>query len=131
MQGRPHKYNRPPGPFSVPFLGAPQTYLQNPLDLAMRQYRRYGEVVGINFLGVRGAALYGPAANRHILIDAADNFLVTPIIEQVHSRWIVGEGLVFIDSPRHKRERRLVLPAFNRNRVDQYQVIMRQTAASE
>jgi cytochrome P450 len=124
---RTRTHKKPPGPFAVPFLGAPYTYLENPLDLALRQYRRYGEVVGINVLGVRGAYLYGAGANRHILLDAVDNFLVAPIVEQVHSRWIVGEGLFFIDDPRHKRERRLMMPAFHRKRIDAYQAIMRQT----
>ncbi|HST04956.1 MAG TPA: cytochrome P450 [Chloroflexia bacterium] len=121
----PHR--KPHGPYAFPLVGALYTYLENPLDFAMKQYRRFGEVVGVDIMGIRGAVLHGPEANRYILVDAVDNFLVAPLIDKVHARWIVGDGLLFIDDPRHKRERRLVMPAFHRKRIEEYQTVMRDT----
>ena len=70
--------------------------------------------------------LYGAGANRHPASTRRTTSWSRPC-EQVHSRWIVGEGLFFIDDPRHKRERRLMMPAFHRKRIDAYQAIMRET----
>ena len=120
-------YRKPRGPFAFPLVGALYTYLENPLDFAIRQYERFGEVVGVDIMGIRGVVLHGPEANRYILVDAVDNFLVAPLIDKVHARWIVGDGLLFIDDPRHKRERRLVMPAFHRKRIEEYQAVMRDT----
>jgi cytochrome P450 len=90
-------------------------------------YRRYGEVIRIDLFGIKGAALHGADANRYILVDAVSNFLVSPLIEKVHARWIVGNGLLFIDDPQHKVQRRLIMPAFHRKRIEEYQRVMRET----
>jgi cytochrome P450 len=96
----------------------------NPLAYSLRNYRRYGEVVRIDLFGIKGAALHGADANRYILVDAADNFLVAPLIDRVRARWIVGNGLLFIDDPEHRRHRRLIMPAFSRRRIEEYQHAM-------
>jgi cytochrome P450 len=119
-------YNQPPGPFPLPFIGTLYSYLDNPLDYALKQYRRFGDVVRVDILGIRGAVLHGAEANRYILIDAADNFLVAPLIDKVRARWILGEGVLFIDDPKHKRERKLMMPAFHRKRIEDYQHTMRE-----
>jgi cytochrome P450 len=119
----------PPGPPGPPWVGPIVPYLRDPLSFMMRNYHRYGEVVRINLMGLRGAALHGAEANRYILVDAADNFLAAPLIDRVRARWIVGNGLLFIDDPAHRKQRRLVTPAFSRKRIGEYQLVMRQTTA--
>ncbi len=116
----------PPGPPTLPFVGAVISYMKNPLDFMMENYRRYGEVVRIDLLGIKGAALHGADANRMILVDNASNFLVEPLIDKVHARWIVGNGLLFIDDPAHKQQRRLMMPAFHRKRIEAYSETMRE-----
>ena len=95
----------PPGPPGLPGLGIALPYLRDQLRFLIESYRRYGEVVGISALQFRGAILNGAEANRYILVDAADNFLVAPTIDRAHIRWIVGEGILFIDDPAHKPQR--------------------------
>lgn len=114
----------PPGPPGLPLVGQVLSYMNNPLDFMLENYRRYGDVVRINLLGIKGAALHGAAANRFILVDGASNFEVEPMIEKVHARWIVGHGLIFIDDPDHKQQRRLMMPAFHRKRIEAYQQVM-------
>src|SRR5438067_9188787 len=116
----------PPGPPALPVLGVVHSLWKNSLDFSLANYHRYGDVVRIDLFGLTGAVLHGAEANRHILVDAVDNFLVAPLIERVHANWIVGEGLLFIDDPRHKRERRLIMPAFHRKRIEEYQTVMRE-----
>ncbi len=117
----------PPGPPGLPFVGAVFSFAYNPLDFMLNNYRRYGEVIRIDLLGIKGAALHGADANRYILVDAVDNFLVAPLIDKVHARWIVGNGLLFIDDPQHRSQRRLIMPAFHRKRIEEYQRVMRET----
>lgn len=117
----------PPGPPGLPLVGAVFSFAYNPLDFMLDNYRRYGEVIRIDLFGIKGAALHGADANRYILVDAVDNFLVSPLIEKVHARWIVGNGLLFIDDPQHKVQRRLIMPAFHRKRIEAYQRTMRET----
>ena len=121
--------SEPPGPPRLPGVGQVVTYTRNTLDLMLDNYRRYGDVVRIDVLGIKGVALHGAAANRYILVDAADNFLVAPLIERVRARWIVGHGLLFIDDPEHREQRRLMMPAFHRKRIEQYQRVMGDTTA--
>lgn len=123
-------YNQPPGPFSFPFVGTLNSFVTNPLDYALQNYKRFGEVVRIDILGIQGAALHGPEANKYILVDAVDNFLVAPLIDKVRARWILGEGVLFIDDPKHKRERRLMMPAFHRKRIEEYQQTMREVTSA-
>jgi cytochrome P450 len=101
--------------------------MRNPLDFMLRNYRRYGEVIRIDLLGIKGAALHGADANRFILVDNASNFLVAPLIDRVRARWIVGNGLLFIDDPDHKAQRRLMMPAFHRKRIEHYSEVMRRS----
>jgi cytochrome P450 len=98
--------------------------MHNPVDFMLDNYRRYGEVIRIDLLGIKGAALHGAAANRYILVDRTENFLVEPLINRVRARWIVGHGLLFIDDPEHKQQRKLMLPAFHRKRIEEYARVM-------
>ncbi len=116
----------PPGPPGLPFIGPVAPFMLDPLTFMMRNYERYGDVVRIDMMGLKGAALHGADANRYILVDAVDNFLVAPLIDKVHARWIVGKGLLFIDDPEHRQQRRLIMPAFHRKRIEEYQVSMRE-----
>ena len=120
--------NSLPGPPGPPYIGPVLPYLRDPLGFMLNNYRRYGEVIRIELVGIRGVAMHGAAAHRYVLVDAADNFLVAPLIDRLRARWIVGDGLLFIDDPAHRRHRRLIMPAFSRKRVEGYQQVMRETA---
>ncbi len=121
---------RPPGPNGLPFFGTLFHSLRDPLGFPMRNHRRYGDIVSTRFPGVEGVGMYGAAANRFILVDAADNFLVAPLIDRLHARWLVGQGVLFIDEPVHKQQRRLIMPAFHRKRFDGYQATMVELTAA-
>ncbi|MFL5735074.1 MAG: cytochrome P450 [Chloroflexia bacterium] len=120
--------NSVPGPPGPPYIGPVLPYLRDPLGFMLANYRRYGEVIRIELVGIRGVALHGAAAHRYVLVDAADNFVIAPLIDRLRARWIVGNGLLFIDDPAHRRDRRLIMPAFSRKRVEDYQEVMQETA---
>ena len=116
----------PPGPAGLPLLGSVFSWLRNQPRFLLETYRRYGEVVRFEFLGFHGAILHGAEANRYILIDAVDNFQVGPVIDRARARWIVGQGILFIDEPAHRQQRRLILPSMHRKRIEAYQQVMRE-----
>ncbi|HYU76079.1 MAG TPA: cytochrome P450 [Ktedonobacteraceae bacterium] len=116
----------PPGPAGLPLLGSLFPWLRGQPGFLLETYRRYGEVVRFEFLGFHGALLHGAEANRYILIDAVDNFQVGPVIDRARARWIVGQGILFIDEPEHQQQRRLMLPSMHRKRIGAYQQVMRE-----
>src|SRR5947209_959967 len=118
--------SRPPGPAGLPLLGSVFPWLRNQPRFLLETYRRYGEVVRFEFLGFHGAILHGAEANRYILIDAVDNFQVGPVIDRARARWIVGQGILFIDEPMHQQQRRLIMPSMHRKRIEAYQQVMRE-----
>ncbi len=80
----------PPGPTGLPLLGSVFPWLRDQPRFLLETYRRQGDVVQFSFLGFHGAILHGAEANRYILIDAVDTFLVGPVIDRARARWIVG-----------------------------------------
>ena len=116
----------PPGPIGLPLLGSVFPWMRDQPRFLLETYRRYGDVVRFQFLGFRGALLHGAQANRYILIDGVDNFLVGPVIDRARARWIVGRGILFIDEPEHQQQRRLILPSMHRKRIEAYQNVMRE-----
>src|SRR5437763_955267 len=116
----------PPGPAGLPLLGSVFPWMRDQPRFLLETYQRYGEVVRFEFLGFHGAILHGAEANRYILIDAVDNFLVGPVIDRARARWIVGQGILFIDEPAHRQQRRLILPSMHRKRIEAYQQVMRE-----
>ena len=116
----------PPGPKGLPLVGSVFPWMRDQPQFLLETYQRYGEVVRFQFLGFRGAILHGAEANRYILIEAVDNFLVGPVIDRARARWIVGKGILFIDEPEHLQQRRLILPSMHRKRIEVYQRVMRE-----
>ncbi|MFN8485403.1 MAG: hypothetical protein U0768_20375, partial [Anaerolineae bacterium] len=98
----------PQGPRTLPIVGSLVPYLRDQPGFLRESYRRYGSVIGFQFLHLKGAILVGAEANRYILVDAVNDFLVSPIIDNANARWIVGYGLLFIDNPPHDPQRRLI-----------------------
>jgi cytochrome P450 len=105
----------PPGPtrFSVKRT---RQIARDPLPLLLDGYREYGPVFSMRILHARGIFMLGPEANHHILVENFENF-----------RWreggfvdlipLLGDGLLTIDGGYHRRARRIMLPAFHRDRI--------------
>src|SRR5437660_4668364 len=118
----------PPGPADLPVLGSVVPWLHDQPRLLLETYRRYGDVVRFHFFGFRGAILHGAEANRYILVDAVENFLVGPVIDRARARWIVGEGVLFIDNPAHRQQRRSIMTSMQLKRIEAYQIVMREVS---
>lgn len=90
--------------------GAPEFML----DIA----RRYGTVARFNVAGTNFYAVAEPELVREILVTKARSFVKSRGIERM--RPLLGDGLLTSEEPLHLRQRRLVQPAFHRDRIANY-----------
>ncbi len=90
--------------------------VRDPLPILLECYERYGPVFSMRILHGRNVWVLGPEANHHVLVSNARNFLwregsfgdLIPLL---------GDGLLTIDGGYHRRARRIMLPAFHRERI--------------
>jgi cytochrome P450 len=93
-----------------------QAFSHNPLPMLLDLYERYGPVFTVRIFHGNVVFMLGPEANHHITVSHADNFTwrdghmgdMMPLL---------GDGLLTIDGDFHRRSRRIMLPAFHRERV--------------
>ena len=105
----------PPGDvdFSVKRTSA---MLRDPLTMLLDAYDRHGPVFTLRLMTSKVVVLLGPEANHHLLVSNASNFSwrrgsmgnLIPLL---------GDGLLTIDGEFHRRSRRIMLPAFGRERI--------------
>jgi cytochrome P450 len=106
----------PPGPVDFD-LGRTLRMVRDPLPILLSAYERYGPVFSVRIMHGRQVFVLGPEANHALLVSNARNF-----------RWreggfgdlipLLGDGLLTIDGGYHRRARRIVLPAFHRERLE-------------
>jgi cytochrome P450 len=89
---------------------------RDPLPLLLSCYQRFGPVFTLRLLYAPVVFALGPEANHYITVSHASNF-----------RWrdgsmgdlipLLGDGLLTTDGEYHRRARRIMLPAFHRERI--------------
>jgi cytochrome P450 len=91
-------------------------FARDPLPLLLDAYERYGPVFTIRVLHGNSVFALGPEANHYMTVSNAANFSwrdghmgdLMPLL---------GDGLLTIDGDFHRRSRRIMLPAFHRERI--------------
>jgi cytochrome P450 len=105
----------PPGPADLD-VRRTMGMVRDPLPILLDCYERYGPVFSMRILHARNVWVLGPEANHQVLVSNARNFLwrdgsfgdLIPLL---------GDGLLTIDGGYHRRARRIMLPAFHRDRI--------------
>jgi cytochrome P450 len=105
----------PPGELRFS-IGRTLRFNEDPLTALLEAYERFGPVFTLRLLHAPVVFMLGPAANHHITVAHADNFLwrdgsLGDLIA------LLGDGLLTTDGAAHKRARRILLPAFHRERI--------------
>jgi cytochrome P450 len=105
----------PPGELSFS-VRRTREFESEPLPLLLRMYETYGPVFTMRLLYLPVVFALGPEANHYITVSNASNF-----------RWregsmgdlipLLGDGLLTTDGDYHRRARRIMLPAFHRERL--------------
>ncbi len=112
----------PPGDLSFS-LRRTRAFESEPLPILLDLHERYGPVFTIRLLYLPVVFALGPEANHYITVSNAANF-----------RWrdgsmgdlipLLGDGLLTTDGDYHRRARRIMLPAFHRERLAESTSIM-------
>jgi cytochrome P450 len=105
----------PPGPRSFS-MRRTRGFLADPLPILLDAYARFGPVFTVRVLYQPVVFALGPEANHTMLVGRFEAF-----------RWrsggfrdlipLLGDGLLTIDGPYHRSSRRILLPAFARDRL--------------
>jgi cytochrome P450 len=114
----------PPGETSFS-MARTRHFEHDPKGLLVSSYQRYGPVFTLKIFHHNAVFMLGPAANHYMLVSHASNFLW----RDGHMRDLIpllGDGLLTIDGLYHRTHRKLMLPAFHRERIEAASVAMRE-----
>src|SRR5215470_7870143 len=109
---RPHPI--PPGPRGYPWLGVLPQMRRDNLGFLSAMVRTYGDIVALPFGPVRVYLLCHPEQVAYVLQGHASNYSKSRFSAQV--RPLLGQGLATSDGALWRTQRRLVQPAFHRER---------------
>lgn len=115
-------YQLPPGPKPKPVVGNLLEFRKGQLAFVTRLQREYGKVSTFYFGKNPMVMFTTPEAVRYVLVENAKNFTIRESTQSL--RLIIGDGLLTTDGEFHRQQRRLMLPAFHRKRVESYRDIM-------
>jgi len=122
-QREPH----PPGP---PWPTAAQntfSFLRKALDFLLEMRERYGDVVSVPTLIGPFTLIFHPDGVRHVLRENHRNY--NKDVPDYHVLSLVlGKGLLTNDGGSWLKQRRLIQPAFHRERVAAFGTLMTETA---
>jgi cytochrome P450 len=94
----------------------------NPLDFFTTLARTYGEVTSYRMGGEQLFLINEPQLIRDVLVTNNRNFTKSRGLER--SKRLLGQGLLTSEGAMHLRQRRLMQPAFHRDRVAGYGGLM-------
>src|ERR1051325_7315900 len=108
----------PPGP-KTSFLSV-LTYRpgRDPLAFFTALARDYGDVAYVRLAGERLFVVSDPAVIKDVLVTHNQNFHKSRGLEKI--KILLGEGLLTSEDGFHLRQRRLMQPAFHRDRIAAY-----------
>ena len=119
-------FPRPPGPRNILpglwYVG----FRRDPIRFFMRLAHQYGDIVYFHLGPQRVFLLNHPDLIRDILVTHDSNFVKGRGLER--AKLLLGEGLLTSEGELHRRQRRLMQPAFHRLRLKAYSEIMVQAA---
>jgi cytochrome P450 len=111
----------PPGP-RLPLLGALVGPGRDPLAMFQRFAREYGDITYFKLGGERCYFLNHPNFIKDVLVTHQRNFTKSRGLER--ARKLLGDGLLTAEGQTHLRHRRLLQPAFHRERIAGYAQVM-------
>jgi len=93
-----------------------KSFASDPVPLLLDAYERFGPIFSVRILHGIQVFMLGPAANHYVTVSHASNFSW----REGHFRDLIpflGDGLLTIDGTFHRQSRRIMLPAFHRERI--------------
>ena len=118
---------RPPGPKGRFLVGSLREFRKHPPEFLLDVARDYGDLALLRFGYQEVYLVSRPDSIKDILVTHQGNFKKSRVLER--SRVLLGEGLLTSEGQFHTRQRRLVQPAFHRDRLAGYGTAMVECAA--
>ena len=109
---------RPPGPKNLPVVGNLYAFRSDPLGFLTDAARKYGDMVYFRVARQHMYLVTHPDYVREILVANQGNFIKSRALQR--AKVLLGEGLLTSEGKHHLRQRRLVQPAFHRERLAAY-----------
>jgi cytochrome P450 len=116
----------PRGPKNPPIVGHLYAFRSNPLSFLIKAAREYGDLVYFKVAKQNMYLVNHPDYVREILVTNQNNFMKSRALQR--SKMLLGEGLLTSEGQYHLRQRRLVQPAFHRERLAGDAAAMSETA---
>ncbi len=116
-----------PGPKGHLLVGMLPEFRKDPAGFLEKMARQYGDVVYIPLGRQHIYCISHPDAIRHVLVTHQNKFKKSRMLER--ARVLLGDGLLTSEGQHHRRQRRLVQPAFHRDRLAGYGAVMVDRAA--
>ncbi|RMG89300.1 MAG: cytochrome P450 [Chloroflexi bacterium] len=122
--------HHPPGPKGHWLYGTTRAFRRDPLGTMVKMFHEYGDAIRYRFFAnLYGYLFFHPEYNKHILLDNNKNYTKMPHPSLQVLRPLLGNGLVTSDGEFWRRQRRLMQPAFHKQRIAEFGAIM--TTATE
>ncbi len=109
-----------------PLVGSMALYLRDPLNYLVGAARA-GDLVAMRFLHVDAWLVSHPTLIEQVLVKTSGSFQKDMFLREL--RRVLGEGLLTSEGDFWKRQRRLIQPAFHRDRIAGYAEVMVEHAA--
>src|SRR5580765_8957950 len=114
---------RPPGPKNTPpWLGVLPHFRKSPANYLLKIARDSGDLAYMRLGSQPAFAVSDPDAIRDILVTHQSNFTKSRMLER--AKVLLGDGLLTSEGEFHTSQRRLVQPAFHRERLLRYSADM-------
>lgn len=108
----------PPGSFGLPVIGETLNFLFD-LDFARKRQAKYGSIFKTRLLGRPTVVMMGPEANQFLLSTHMDCFSWREGWPATF-RELLGESLFLQEGEEHRRNRKLLMPAFHGKALEGY-----------
>jgi len=122
MQIRAATIASPPGPRGKPIIGMLPEFRRDPVGFLTRLAADYGDIAYFTLGPQQIYFINNPDYIRDVLVTNNRNFTKSRGLEL--AKKFLGEGLLTSEGEFHRRQRRLVQPAFHRQRIDGYAQVM-------
>lgn len=118
---------RPPSVKGRPILGVLPEFRKHPPEFLLHVARKHGDISHLKLANQSMYVITNPEWIKDIFITHQANFRKSRMLER--ARVLLGDGLLTSEGAFHTRQRRLVQPAFHRERLAGYGAAMAACAA--
>ena len=114
-----------PIPFAsgAPVLGKLPEFRRDQLAFLTSLAHDYGAIVGFRFLYLNSFLISSPEYIHQVLVEQADKFEKADLDHKIFDAFL-GKGLINSEGDFHRRQRRLMQPAFHSKRINTYAEVM-------